>query len=91
MENILLRANKIVNERSEEKEREYGPFNESMEKAARIASELCNKEITTENFFMCMVALKLSRLSHSLKDDSLLDICAYIGALHNYKTNSNEK
>ena len=43
--NILKEADDIVNSRSEEKERQYGPFSESMSKAARIASELCNKEI----------------------------------------------
>ena len=30
MANILEQANKIVNERSEEKERQYGPFQASM-------------------------------------------------------------
>ena len=34
--NILERADKIVNHRSEEKERMYGPFSESMERAAAI-------------------------------------------------------
>ena len=33
-------AHEIVNERSEEKEREYGPFSEGMERAARILSGL---------------------------------------------------
>ena len=28
--NILDQANKIINERSEEKERQYGPFEEGM-------------------------------------------------------------
>lgn len=80
MKNILEHANEIVFERSEEKEREYGPFNESMAKAARIASELCNKEITTDDFFLCMMALKLSRLSHAKKYDSVLDLIAYAAA-----------
>jgi hypothetical protein len=75
--NILEHANEIVFERSEEKEREYGPFNESMAKAARIASELCNKEITTDDFYKCMMALKLSRLAHAKKYDSVLDLIAY--------------
>lgn len=34
--NILERANAIVNHRSEEKERQYGPFSESMKKAAEL-------------------------------------------------------
>lgn len=34
--NILKRANAIVNERSEEKERQYGPFSESIKRAAEV-------------------------------------------------------
>lgn len=83
--NILEKANEIVNLRSEEKERQYGPFNESMENSAKIASILCNKNITTEDFYKCMIALKMSRMSINLKEDTLLDSVAYIAALNNYK------
>ena len=83
--NILQKADEIVNSRKEEKKREYGPFSESMEKAATIASELCNKEITTEDFYKCMIALKMSRMAYNLKEDTLLDAVAYVGALNNYK------
>jgi hypothetical protein len=69
----------------EEKERQYGDFNESMKKAAKVASQLCNKNITTEDFYKCMIALKISRMAYSLKEDTMLDACAYIGALNNYK------
>lgn len=82
--NILEKANEIVNLRSEEKEREYGPFNESIKKAAIIASELTNKEITLKEFYLCMVALKMSRMAYNLKEDTLLDCVAYLGALNNY-------
>ena len=82
--NILLKANEIVNERAEEKTREYGPFNESMTRAAIIASELCNKHISTEDFYKCLIALKMSRMAYNLKEDTLLDAVAYIGALDNY-------
>mgnify|MGYP003631577831 CR=1 FL=1 len=82
--NILLKANEIVNERAEEKTREYGPFDESMTKAAVIASELCNKHISTEDFYKCLIALKMSRMAYNLKEDTLLDAVAYIGALDNY-------
>jgi len=83
--NILEEANKIINLRSEEKEREYGPFNESMQKASLIASELCNKNITAEDFYKCMIALKISRMAYNLKEDTLLDAVGYIAALNNYK------
>jgi len=83
--NILEKANEIVNLRSEEKERQYGPFNESMENSAKIASILCNKIITTEDFYKCMIALKMSRMAINLKEDTLLDSVAYIAALNNFK------
>jgi len=89
--NILKKADQIINNRSEEKEREYGDFNESMERAARISSDLCKKEITPEDMFKCMLGLKLSRLANSPKEDTLLDICGYAAGLNNYinKNNNN--
>lgn len=85
--NILEKANEIVNLRSEEKEREYGPFQEGMEKAANIASIMSSKKITTTDMYNCMIALKLSRESYNHKEDNLLDAVAYIGSLNNYKNN----
>lgn len=82
--NILERANQIINERSEEKERQYGPFIECNKKAADIATILCDKEITTEDIYKFQIALKLARESFSHKEDNLLDLVAYIGALNNY-------
>jgi DNA-binding protein H-NS len=81
--NILIKANEIVNERKEEKERQYGPFDESMEKASKIASIISNKEITNDDMYICMIALKLSRQSFCKKEDNLLDLVAYVGAWQN--------
>lgn len=89
--NILDEANKIVNERSEEKERMYGPFSEGMEKAAKIASLMTSKDITAIDMYKCMVALKLSRESYTSKEDNLLDAVAYLGALNNYINHINHK
>lgn len=85
--NILEKANEIVNTRSEEKERMYGPFEEGMEKAAKIASLMTSKEITTNDMYICMVALKMSRQSYSNKEDNLLDAVAYLGSLNNFLNN----
>jgi hypothetical protein len=82
--NILQKANEIVNTRSEEKTRQYGPFEEGMAKAAKIASLISSKEITTNDMYNCMIALKLSRQSYSHKEDNLLDMVAYVGSLNNY-------
>ena len=85
--NILKKANEIVNNRSEEKERQYGDFIECMKKTARIASEMSSKEITTEDAYNVLIALKLSRQSNNHKEDNLLDAVAYLGSLNNYEQN----
>ena len=90
MINILKEADQIINERSEEKARMYGPFEEGMERAAMIASGATGKDITAKDMYMCMVALKLSRESYSHKEDNLLDAVAYIGSLNNYENLKNK-
>lgn len=44
-DSILKRADNVVNHRSEEKERLYGPFSEGMERAAKIASGMTGKDL----------------------------------------------
>lgn len=86
--NILKKADEIVNQRSEEKERMYGPFAESMEKAAHIYNAISPKDeqITVAGMYRAMVALKLSREAYAHKEDNLLDAVAYLGALNNFLT-----
>ena len=88
--NILSEANKIVNERSEEKEREYGPFIDGMESAAKILSGMTGMDLDYVFMYKAMIALKLSRESYKHKEDNLLDAVAYIGALNNH-FNSKDK
>jgi hypothetical protein len=82
--NILKEADRIVNRRSQEKSRQYGDFSESMERAARIASEMRGKKIDAHDMFCCMIALKFSRQSFAFKEDNLMDAVAYIGGWANY-------
>lgn len=82
--NILEEANKIVFARAQEKERQYGPFSEGMERAAQIASGIRGKKFTAEDMFAAMIALKLSRESFNHKEDNLLDCVAYMAAFNNY-------
>lgn len=84
--NILKKADEIVNQRSEEKERMYGPFSESMRRATDIynAASPSNEQISIEGMYRAMVALKLSREAYSHREDNLLDAVAYLGALNNY-------
>ena len=70
--------------------RQYGHIDDSIAKAARVASELCNKEITTEDFYKCMIALKVSRMAYNTKKDTMLDCVGYIAALDNFKNNGYE-
>ena len=84
MSNILEQANNIINNRSEEKERQYGPMGEGFERAAMIASGMSGKEWSAHDVFIAMVALKFSRQSYNFKEDNLLDAVAYIGAWQNY-------
>ena len=84
---ILQEANSIIFDRDEEKDRKYGPFSESMSKAAVVATELCNKEITTEDFYKCMISLKISRMAYNHKHDTMLDALGYIAGLDDYLKN----
>ena len=84
MKSILEEADEIVNHRSEEKERQYGPFSEGMERAASIFNGMTGLSVTGKEMYMALIALKFSRESYNHKRDNLLDAAAYIGALDNY-------
>jgi hypothetical protein len=88
---ILKQAHEIVDLRNEEKERMYGPFSEGMDRAAMIMRGMTGKDITGEDMYAALVALKLSRHSYNYKTDNLLDAVAYLGALDNHiKEKQNE-
>lgn len=87
MGNILDRANKIVNERAEEKDRQYGPFDESIKRTCDMYNLMSapDKQLEPEDIFKVLVSLKLSREAYNHKEDNLLDAVAYIGAWNNYR------
>jgi len=85
--NILEEANNIVNLRSEEKSRMYGPFEEGMDRAALILSGMLGYEVDAVLVYKALIALKLSRESYSHKEDNLLDSVAYLGSMNNYINN----
>ena len=86
MSNILEKANQIVNGRSEEKERQYGPFKASMKRAAALYNLMSPKDqqITAAGMYRAMIALKLSREAYAHKEDNLLDAIAYMGSMNDY-------
>ena len=65
----------------------YGPFQEGMQEAAKIASLLSRKDITAVDMYNCMIALKLSRQSYNHKEDNLLDCVSYMASLNDYQNN----
>lgn len=83
--NILEKADEIVNKRSEEKERQYGPFQEGMSRAALIFTGMTGIPIRATEMYKALIALKLSRESFNHKEDNLLDAAAYLGALNNHE------
>lgn len=85
MSNILNHADLIVNHRSEENVRKYGPFSESMRKAADMFNLMAppGEKITAAGMFRALICLKLTRESYAHKEDNLLDAVAYIGGLNN--------
>ena len=90
--NILEKANEIINARSEEKERQYGPMGEGLERAALIVSGITGKNFTADDIFATLIALKFSRHSYNYKEDNFLDAAAYLGAWNDYiqEKSSNE-
>ena len=88
--NILKKADEIVNDRSQEKERMYGPFSEGMERAAMIFNGMTGLNITAVEMYKALVALKFSRESYNHKEDNLLDACAYLGSLNDYIEKNSE-
>jgi hypothetical protein len=91
MANILKEANEIINERSEEKERQYGPIGEGLERAAKIASGMTGKDFEADDIFAVLIALKFSRHSYNYKEDNFLDAAAYLGAWNNHIQIKGEK
>ena len=83
-DNILIRANDIVYNRTEEKNRQYGDFHSSMEKATSIYNLISKNQIRTEDMYYAMLAIKLARQSYSHKEDNLLDAVAYISSMNDY-------
>ena len=81
---ILKRAHDIIDNRSEEKDRQYGSMSENCRHAATIAGIMQGKEFNDSDVMAILAGLKLARHRRSYKQDSLLDAVAYLGALDNY-------
>lgn len=88
---IALEAHELINNRSEEKDRMYGPFSEGMDRAAMIFNGMTGLDVAGKEMFMALIALKFSRESYNHKRDNLLDAIGYIQGLENYMNDLDEK
>lgn len=88
---ILDHIAKIVYERKEEVERQYGSFAEGMNRAAQIFNAWTGLNIEAEHVYKMLVALKFSRESFNKKYDNMLDAMAYLTAYYeHYKQDYNK-
>ncbi len=72
---ILDKAEKMING---PRAKDYGDAPENHQRIAMLWSVLLNKEVTVEQVYQCMIAVKLSRLIETPEhEDSWLDICGY--------------
>lgn len=73
--NTLVKASAII---TGERAIEYGDAYENHARIAKIWSVLLIKDITVEQVYRCMIAVKLSRLIETPNhEDSYVDICGY--------------
>jgi hypothetical protein len=87
---ILEESNDIIFNRAEEKQREYGPIDESLEDTAIVASIISNESINIEIVYAVLMGLKISRMRWNKKHDTFLDSIGYTAAYEAY-LRKNEK
>ena len=77
-EEILQEAEKMING---PRAKDYGDAYLNHERIAKMWKVLLGHDVTVEQVYMCMIAVKLSRLIETpTHEDSAIDICGY-GAL----------
>lgn len=80
-ESICLEADRIV---SNDRNQDYGHPLEDMTRTGAMWEVILGAPagtITAEKVAMCMIALKLSRLCHAWKRDTVVDIAGYAKTL----------
>jgi len=74
-EEILQKAEQIING---ERAADYGDAYENHQRIAKLWSVLLETDVTPEQVYQCMIAVKLARLIVTpAHEDSWLDICGY--------------
>lgn len=87
MRELLKEVDEIVfgNKFNNDGQRNYPPFNESMERVAQAASALTHKELTPYDVYIMMLCLKLERNGHKRGYDHMLDGLAYLVAAYKHE------
>ena len=73
-ESLLLQAEKIVNG---DRNDQYGDAKQAFKEYSGILKTTFNIELTPEEICKVMMSIKLGRLKHKFKEDSLLDLIGY--------------
>ena len=74
-EQILEKAKVLI---SGERAKDYGDAYLNHKRIAELWSPILDKDITVEQVYACMIAVKLSRLIETPDhEDSWIDICGY--------------
>ena len=74
-EQILDKAKTLI---SGDRAKDYGDAYLNHKRIAELWSPILNKDITVEQVYACMIAVKLSRLIETPDhEDSWIDICGY--------------
>ena len=74
-EQILDKAKTLI---SGERAKDYGDAYLNHKRIAELWSRILDKDITVEQVYACMIAVKLSRLIETPDhEDSWIDICGY--------------
>tara|TARA_B100001029_G_scaffold139335_2_gene118603 strand:- start:824 stop:1132 length:309 start_codon:yes stop_codon:yes gene_type:complete len=85
---ILKEAQKLINgDRAED----YGDAYTNHKRIADLWTVILSKEIKPEDVVLCMIAMKIARLVHQKKADSIVDICGYAALLGEFSKQSENK
>lgn len=78
-------AKEIVIDRLQEKERQYGNFNQSISKLVKIYNMLYDDKINELTALRVLVLLKLVREGNAHKEDNIVDMIAYLDRLNEFE------
>lgn len=79
--NIFEQANNIVNVNIDRRKL-YGSYHDCNKRIAKIMSLLTDKNITVTDVFYLEIAMKIAREIQTHKEENIVDIIAYFGALN---------